>query len=644
LIGSLVAPMTSPPPDVTALNPRVPPQVADIVARALRPDPAERFGSAAEMLDAIARARAALAEKTTALVAADRVKPRARRIPRRAALGLGLLMMLALGVPWLAPVSDWLTPAPAAGRHVIAVLPLEHLGGDGSRLWLGAGISETLGMSLSKITSVTVISRAEVVEAMRRTRDPGRVARVLGATLMVDGSIQEWQDRLRITVRLVHPNGTVQWSEAYEAPLAGIFALQADLASAVSRQLQLAIGPTEQQQTSLRLTTSPDALAEYWKGQAALERATLTSNVHAAVESFTRAISLDGNFAAAHAALANAYRVQYGEKRDPALMSRATESAARALSLDPDQPAVRVSLGTIYAGTGQYEAAEIELRHALALQPASDEAHRELATVLLQQNRPDEAIAALRRAIEIRPDYWRNHANLGLAYYRLRRLELARGAFLRAIELQPDNPASHNNMGVVYAQLGDKVRALAEFERANTLAPTRRGFANLGMYYSEAGRLDDALEAFQRALTYDTRSDVTHGNMADVLTRLGREEDARREYRQARALALELLQVNDKDAAALSRVAVFEAKLGMRDDALGHARAAIELAPRDAEVNYKLAVVQAARRERDAALASLARALEYGYSAAMAREDQDLALLRETPEFERLVSQSVTRK
>ena len=636
LLTSLVAPLTDPQPDLRKLCPGVSEDVIAIVERAIRSDPAERFESAGEMLRAVERAIAAEAERPTG-VAEGLSMPRPRRFRARWTATVALVVAL-VGTAAVPLYRRWTGGNVVASRAVLAVLPLENLSGEPSNAWLGAGIAETLGVSLSKLKSVSVISRSDVLEATRRTQDSPQIARQLGATLLVAGSVQEWQNRLKVTVRLVNPGGQVVWSDGYEAPVDAIFALQADIAAALSNRLQSTIGPSEGEQISWQPTTSREALTEYWKGQAALERATLVANTQSAIDSFTRAITLDPKFALAHAALANAYWLQYRETRDKALTTKATDEAMKALSLDPDLPRVRISLAVIYSGTGQYQSAEIELRRALALDPSNDEAFRQLADVLRQQNRAEEAIAANKQAIAIRPDFWQNHYQLGVTSLRLGRAEEARQALQRAIDLQPENPAAHSNMGIAYAQLGDREKALAEFERANALAPTRRGYSNLGMLYAEAGRLEDALNAYRTALTYDTQSELTHGNIGDVLVRLGRTDEARREYAIARDLGRKLLQVNDKDASMLARVAMFEAKLGMRKEALDHGNAALALAPRDPDVNFKMAVVRVKLQQLEEALQPLTRALEYGYSASLARSDYDLAPLRSRPEFQKLLA------
>ncbi len=96
--------------------------------------------------------------------------------------------------------------------------------------------------------------------------------------------------------------------------------------------------------------------------------------------------------------------------------------------------------------------------------------------------------------------------------------------------------------------------------------------------------------------------------------------------------------MNPKDAAALARLAVAEAKLGRRREAERNAALAVELARTDAEVLYRSAVVHTLNGNATVALADLEQALKHGFSAALAAQDHDLAALRETARFGELIA------
>ena len=90
----------------------------------------------------------------------------------------------------------------------------------------------------------------------------------------------------------------------------------------------------------------------------------------------------------------------------------------------------------------------------------------------------------------------------------------------------------------------------------------------------------------------------------------------------------------------LSRLAVYEAKLGRQADAAGPSPDAVALSPADGEILYRKAVVQALAGQREAAVAALTQALARGYSASRARVDYDLRTLEPLPEFQALVAQA----
>jgi Flp pilus assembly protein TadD len=88
----------------------------------------------------------------------------------------------------------------------------------------------------------------------------------------------------------------------------------------------------------------------------------------------------------------------------------------------------------------------------------------------------------------------------------------------------------------------------------------------------------------------------------------------------------------------MARIAVCEAKLDMRAQAERRAAAAAALAPKDPEVQYKRAVVAALAGRQDEALDALRLAIDLGINRREAREDRDLASLRNLPAFTSLVS------
>jgi len=324
--------------------------------------------------------------------------------------------------------------------------------------------------------------------------------------------------------------------------------------------------------------------------------------------------------------------------RDTALTTQALEAGLTALRLDANQPATRVAVATVYQGMGQYDAAIDQLNRALVVQPSNGDAHRIYARVLYMQGKPDDALAQMQLAIAFRPRRSINYSELAGFYYRQRRLPEAAATYEKALEMLPNDPRTLVSLGGVYLAMGDAPRSLTLFEQANRIAPTGLALMNMGTAYYSMGRFTQAVDAYSAAAVLDANSLVLHGNLGDTYLRLNRTEDAKSEFTIARSLALEALRVNEKDARTLSRLAAFEAKLGMMADAADHAAQAVSIAPRDPDVRYKQAVVASLAGRDDDALRTLKEALALGYQAADAKADYDLAAIRESAQFAQIIA------
>jgi tetratricopeptide (TPR) repeat protein/tRNA A-37 threonylcarbamoyl transferase component Bud32 len=609
------------------IDPRLPRGLGDVIAKALEVNRESRFESASALDAALVafqrtldRPRWAKARRARLLVVAAAVVI--------AALAVFTSLRKREGANWSA--------APIA-RPVLAVLPLENLSGDPAKQYLGAGVAETLAMALSKIHQLTVVSSAEVQTAVRTGREPRKLARVLGASFLVDGSVQQAGDRLRLTLRLVRPDGSVEWSEAFDDSVSAVFKLQEAMAAALVRGVEQTTGVRQRQDPTIPSTTSVDALTTYWQGRSMLSSAASPPQIAEAVATFERVVAFDPGYALGYAGLAEALWAQYLESHDQAFARRGLQAGLQALHLDADQPAVRVAVATIYEGMGQLDDAIESLNTTLALQPNNADAHRILGRVYESRARWDDAIRELQASIAARPS-WENYRDLGNLYFRLQRLSDAEDMFKRTLDIDPNDSRSYVNLGALYASIPNNERALEYFKRANQIQPQRRGYANIATISYRLGRFQEAIAAYKEALQLDPKSDITHGNLGDAYLRLGQRADAEREYRIARELSLDALRVNRRDAEILARVAAFEAKLGLSEDADSHIAQAQAIARDDVQILYKRAVVEAQLGRANQAIEELTRALELGYSARNAAEDYDLVSLRSFERFRSVVN------
>ena len=607
----------------------VPDEVIVLIARTTARDAASRPQSA----DALGAELRRLIGTASAPLSGTRSESRARW-GRSAGWSLAAAVIIAIAA---IVTSRWVTQSASVGRPVIAVLPFTNLSGDPSKAYLGVGIADTLTTSLGRLSSVSVVSRSARQESGElKTTDVAKIARDLGATMLVQGSVQQSGDRLRVSANLVMADGKVVWSGDSEASLSDLFPLENRLASVLIDALRITVSSEERQRLTGPPTANRDALDAYWQGLAVLDRAD-DLNIDEAISRFQRAITIDPQFALAHAGLGEAHRRKSVIANDAAQMTRAIEEVSEALRLDPDQTEVRLSLANVYRSTGRNGAAVEELRKALSRQPLNDDAHRRLGDLLASEGRPDEALAELQYAVTLRPLYWRNQQSLGQFYLRQGKTGEAIATLTRLTQLKPDDASPYQQLGAAYQIFGDKVHARQNYERAIGLNPTPGSYTNLGTIDYSEGRFEEAARSYETAVRLAPNRALYRRNLGDAYMKLQRYADAKAAYEKAVQLAEAALAVNPSDATTMSQLGVYEAKVGKRREADRHTSAAIGINPTNADVLYRRAVALALNGDPDSAVTQLSTAISRGYSRQLALEDDDLATIRSLPSFQALV-------
>lgn len=615
-------------PPLSATGRLVPPELERLVALLLSRDPEQRPQSAAETLN---RLNAVYGTGSTRLIA-----PRPRRSPLFVALG-AVVAVLTIGMAVRGLRSPRQQVA-ASSPPVVAVLPLSNMSGDATKEFVAAGIAESLISSLAPLRTITVLSRGAVAEARSRSTDPRKLIRDLGATYLVDGSVQESGDLLRISVNLIRPDQSIAWADSVQGRSAEIFDLQSRLATMVAGALRLEVSPADRQRMMAPITASTTALEKYWQGRALFDRRDAKGNLDGAVAAYSEAVQIDPGFALAQAALGEAYWFKYLDTREAAFAAKATDAGYTALRLDANAPAVRYALAVTLAGTGKLDEAVLELRKALTMQPNYDDARRQLGQVLVTQGHIDDAIVEFDKAIAARPDSWTNYSVKGRSMFVAGRQPEAIAAFEKVTELQPDNAAGFQQLGTAYQQAGDYDRAVVNYKKALAIRPFAQAYSNLGALYHLQRDYKAAVEAYRSAIELRPKSAATHRNLGDALARLGLRDQAIEAYQAAVTLTDADLKVNPRDAVMLASSAVYLAKVGDLPQAWTRINQAIAIAPKDNVVRHREAIVNMLAGKPAAALQSIRLAIAYGYARSAIGDDDEFESLRSNASFKQLVA------
>ena len=297
-------------------------------------------------------------------------------------------------------------------RPSIAVLPFTDMSPGGDQEYFADGMTEELLNALVKIRQLRVAGRTSSFAYKGQEKDLREIGRELGVRYVVEGSVRKQGDELRITAQLVDAADNFHlWSEAYDRTMDDVFAIQEEIAEAISSELQVSLGLGGAGDLVAPITDL-EAYEMYLTARARMrERG---ASVFEAVRLFEEVVRRDSTFAPGWAGLAQAHSLvpfyapgQVGEGSNPDVwapaLDRAEAAAVRAVRLDRDLAAAEVALGNVYRDRWDWDRAETHYLRALQIDPDDPEAHQQYAEMLAAMGREDEALRSARRAVALDP-------------------------------------------------------------------------------------------------------------------------------------------------------------------------------------------------------------------------------------------------
>jgi serine/threonine-protein kinase len=461
--------LVDPAPSLRSIDGDIPPAIDAAVSRALETEPRDRFPSAAEFSAAI---------QPGAIVA---------QAPARTA-----------------SVKHELAPEAS-----VAVLPFANLSADPDTEYFSDGMTEEIINALSQVPSLRVAARTSAFAFKGKSVDAREIGERLRVRTLLEGSVRKAGDQVRVTAQLINAaDGYHLWSQSYDRKLADVFAVQDELARAISSNLTRTV--TTLQQLVAPQTRKPEAYNLYLRGRHAWAQAR-PQGFAQALTFFQQALELDPDYAHAHAWLGYAYAMlgleEFGVLPPEQAIPPARAAALRAVELDdtlPDAHLTRGIVATLYdwdwdlaqreydrgmalgsSGPAQHwyalflciighaEEAMQVIRRAQVTDPLSVTIQVSVGRCLYYARRFDEAADSLRAHLEVNPDSYQ-------AYVELARLSLARERFeeaivttQRAIEMIGRQPILLGFLGQALARSGHKAEAQALLTELQEMA-TRR--------------------------------------------------------------------------------------------------------------------------------------------------------------------------
>jgi len=292
-------------------------------------------------------------------------------------------------------------------RPAICVLPFANMSGDPEQEYFSDGITEDIITDLSKVSALAVIARNSAFAYKGQHIDVPRVARELGVSHVLEGSVRKAGGRVRITAQLVRAAGNDHvWAERYDRDLNDIFAMQDEISEAVVRALKLQLLPDEKRAIEQRGTDNAEAYNLYlmaWRQYVNNHRTETDARLAETILRLSSgATGLDPAYAKAWTLTAIAQMILHfvhGRQEEDGLAA-----IDRALTLSPGMAEAHAIKSRILGRRGEAGAAAAEIEAALRLNPESFEVHRAAGYWHFRQKRLPEAVGHYEKALALVAD------------------------------------------------------------------------------------------------------------------------------------------------------------------------------------------------------------------------------------------------
>ena len=290
----------------------------------------------------------------------------------------------------------------------IAVLPFDNMSSDKENQWFCDGVTEDILTHLSKIKGLKVISRTSTERYKETDKTIPEIARELGVSYVVEGSVRKQNNTVLITAQLIKANDEHLWADNYNEKLDDVFKIQQDVSKKIVQQLKIAISPEEEQQLAAVPTKNMKAYELLLKARSFSDKGT-KEDYFISIDLYEQAIALDSDFAEAYAEMASNYIVNsYLDMNNyDQYTYKAIELVDKALMIDLNSSKALAIKGFLYLSEDRnYEQAKKYLEKALELN-TNDVLSNQYMAIYYGENGPykdlNKSLYHINKAAELDP-------------------------------------------------------------------------------------------------------------------------------------------------------------------------------------------------------------------------------------------------
>jgi len=487
----------------------LPPQLQQIVDKALQKAPKDRYQKIATMRDEL---RAVLQQVAGAqIMPGDTFAPghtdgSAVKRVLNWFTGKSTPETTSVGTATSGSTTPSYTPdisltATGTEKKSVAILPFQNLSQDQASSFYEFALADAVITELAQIRSIIVRPSSVIAKFQGKEVDPREAGKELRVHAVLSAGFLRAGDKLRVTAQLLDVlTGDILWSDRIDAEGSDILALQDGIAQRILEGLRLELTDLEAEKLGKRATDNAEAWEEYLRGRDNFGRFIFRTidadDCDAAIANFKRAIELDPHFALAYSGLGACYanRVFKG-LGEPEDYTYAEAAFSKAFFYDQNVVEARVLMVMIYMARSEKKKARSEIE-------------------LLEKQFPNDAALYFVKGVMNRLDG--EYDESLKAFEKLARLDPA----ARAV-------AAYNRSRI-FLYRGDHEKALEEIDRGAKAEPNHpmiKIFRAAVWYYQN--KKDEAIDAIAKVLKENPRMEGIRPLYAEFLAGAGRADEAR---------------------------------------------------------------------------------------------------------------------
>jgi TolB-like protein/class 3 adenylate cyclase/tetratricopeptide (TPR) repeat protein len=466
----------------------------------------------------------------------------------------------------------------------VAVIPFDDISPTADQKYLADGMQEAILNHLAKIKDMRVISRTTMEQYRESNKSAPTIAKDVGVSYILEGSVQRIADKVRITVQLIEGNSDRHlWSENFDRDLIDIFAIQTEIAKNVAEILKTTLSVNEMKIIESIPTADMTAYDFYLKGMDYRNRGNSEEDLQFADQMFKRAIEIDSTFTLAWVGLASVSRDYYWLRYDSSeeRLEQVEIYLDKAIALKPDLLEVRLETARYYYQCKANFANALQILEKLRSDyPNNAQMHAWPGYIYRRMGQFERSLEYMNKAISLNPSGWEEWSSAGNTLVILRRYKQAEQYFKTAIELNPSRDRDYFYLARLYLITGEVERARAMLVENHNIDDTRvylnRSLVELFDYsYAEAIRI---LESSPTEIFEDQEVFISKSMQIGLIYfMMSNKELVTTHFQQARQLLENRLSESPDDSRLYGSLGIVYAGLGMKEEAINAGNKALSI-------------------------------------------------------------------